>query len=159
MAVTETGQAGIAWETIVASLRNIHERGGWDITPYPIRYGQGLFVVLDLEQEELKLVDEDDVRDQTVLLEISAHTSSMEKRQMVIIGVSDLVIKEMSKRVNFLEEGAWIDIDVFTHHVLTDHVFTRHHVWFDSPNFVVEVTAKLVELLDNTLQYALPQLS
>ena len=32
MAVTETGQAGIAWETIVASLRNIHERGGWEIT-------------------------------------------------------------------------------------------------------------------------------
>lgn len=53
MAVTETGQAGIAWETIVASLRNIHERGGWDITPNPMRYGQELFVVLDLEQEEL----------------------------------------------------------------------------------------------------------
>lgn len=33
MAVTDTGQEGIAWETIVASLRNIHERGGWGITP------------------------------------------------------------------------------------------------------------------------------
>ena len=58
MAVTETGQAGIAWESIVASLRNISERGtGWDLIPHPMRYGQELFVVLDLEQEELHLVD------------------------------------------------------------------------------------------------------
>lgn len=148
MAVTETGPAGIAWETIVASLRNIHERGGWDITPHPMRYGQELFVVLDLEQEELQLVDEHDVRDQPVLLELSAHTT-IDERYMVLIGVSDLVRQEMSDRVNFLEEAAWIDSDVFTH----------YQFWADSPNLVVEVTAKLVELLDNTLQYALPQLS
>ena len=148
MAVTDTGQAGIAWETIVASLRNIHERGGWDITPHPMRYGQELFVVLDLEQEELQLVDEHDVRDQTVLLELSAHTP-IGDCYMVLIGVSDLVRQEMSGRANFLEEAAWIDSDVFT----------RYQVWADTPNFVVEVTAKLVELLDNTLQYALPQLS
>lgn len=148
MAVTETGQAGIAWETIVASLRNIHERGGWDITPHPMRYGQELFVVLDLEQEELQLVDEYDVRDQPVLLELSAHTT-IGDRHMVLIGVSNLVRQEMSDRASFLEEAAWIDSDVFT----------RYQVWADSPNFVVEVAAKLVELLDNTLQYALPQLS
>lgn len=52
-------------------------------------------------------------------------------------------------RVNFLEESVWINSDVFT----------KYQVWADSPSFVVEVTAKLVELLDNTLQYALPQLS
>lgn len=148
MAVTETGQAGIAWETIVASLRNIHERGGWDITPHPMRYGQELFVVLDLEQEELQLVDEHDMRDQPVLLELSAHTT-IGDRYMVLIGVSDLVRQEMSDRASFLEEAAWIDSDVFT----------RYQVWADTPSFVVEVTAKLVELLDNTLQYALPQLS
>ena len=148
MAVTETGQAGIAWETIVASLRNIHERGGWDITPHPMRYGQELFVVLDLEQDELKLVDEHDVRDRPVLLELSAHTTIGE-RYMVLIGVSDLIRQEMSDRVSFLEEGAWIVSDVFT----------PYQFWADSPSFVVEVTAKLVELLDNTLQYALPQLS
>jgi hypothetical protein len=153
MAVTDTGQEGIAWETIVASLRNIHERGGWDITPHPMRYGQELFVVLDLEQDELKLVDEHDVRDRPVLLdlELSAHTKIGigEQRYMVFIGVSDLVRQEMSARVNFLEESAWINSDVFS----------NYHVWADSPSFVVEVTAKLVELLDNTLQYALPQLS
>ena len=148
MDVTETGQAGIDWETIVASLRNIHERGGWDITPHPMRYGQELFVVLDLDQEELQLVDEHDVRDRPVLLELSAHTTIGE-RYMVLIGVSDLVRQEMSDRVGFLEEAAWIDSDVFT----------KFQVWADSPSFVVEVTAKLVELLDNTLQYALPQLS
>lgn len=148
MAVTGTVKAGIAWETIVASLRNIHERVGWDITPHPMRYGQELFVVLDLEQEELQLVDEHDVRDRPVLLELSAQTTTGE-RHFVLIGVSDLVRKEMSKRVNFLEEGAWIDSDVFTY----------QHVWADSPSFVVDVTATLVELLDNTLQYALPQLS
>ena len=148
MAVTDTGQEGIAWETIVASLRNIHERGGWDITPHPMRYGQELFVVLDLEQDELKLVDEHDVRDRPVLLELSAHTTIGE-RYMVLIGVSDLIRQEMSDRVSFLEEGAWIVSDVFTH----------YQFCADSPNFVVEVTAKLVELLDNTLQYALPQLS
>lgn len=148
MAVTEIGQAGIAWETIVASLRNIHERGGWDITPHPMRYGQELFVVLDLEQEELQLVDEHDVRDQPVLLELSAHTT-IGDRYMVLIGVSDLVRQEMSDRASFLEEAAWIDSDVFT----------RYQVWADTPSFVVEMTVKLVELLDNTLQYALPQLS
>ena len=148
MAVTDTGQEGIAWETIVASLRNIHERGGWDITPHPMRYGQELFVVLDLDQEELQLVDEHDVRDRPVLLELSAHTTIGE-RYMVLIGVSDLVRQEMSDRVGFLEEAAWIDSDVFTH----------YQFWADSPSFVVEVTAKLVELLDNTLQYALLQLS
>ena len=148
MAVTDTGQEGIAWETIVASLRNIHERGGWDITPHPMRYGQELFVVLDLDQEELQLVDEHDVRDRPVLLELSAHTTIGE-RYMVLIGVSDLVRQEMSDRVGFLEEAAWIDSDVFTH----------YQFWADSPSFVVEVAAKLVELLDNTLQYALPQLS
>lgn len=148
MSVTDTGQAGIAWETIVASLRNIHERGGWDITPHPMRYGQELFVVLNLEQEELQLVDEHDVRDRPVLLELSAHTTIGE-RYMVLIGVSNLVQQEMSDRASFLEEAAWIDSDVFTH----------YQFWADSPNFVVEVTAKLVELLDNTLQYALPQLS
>ena len=92
MAVTETGQAGIAWETIVASLRNIHERGGWDITPHPMRYGQELFVVLDLEQDKLKLVDEHDVRDRPVLLdlELSAHTKIGigEQRYMVFIGLA-----------------------------------------------------------------------
>ena len=128
MDVTETGQAGIDWETIVASLRNIHERGGWDITPHPMRYGQELFVVLDLDQEELQLVDEHDVRDRPVFLELSAHTTIGER---------------------YIEEAAWIDSDVFT----------KFQVWADSPSFVVEVTAKLVELLDNTLQYALPQLS
>lgn len=148
MAVTETGQAGIAWETIVASLRNIHERGGWGITPNHMRYGQELFVVLDLEQEELQLVDEHDVRDRPVLLELSAHTTIGE-RYMVLIGVSDLIRQEMSDRASFLEEAAWIDSDVLT----------RYQVWADTPSFVVEVTAKLVELLDNTLQYALPQLS
>lgn len=148
MAVTETGQAGIAWETIVASLRNIHERGGWGITPHPVGYGQELFVVLDLEQEELQLVDEHDACDRPVLLELSAHTTIGE-RYMVLIGVSDLVRQEMSDRASFLEEAAWIDSDVFTY----------YQFWADSPNFVVEVTAKLVELLDNTLQYALPQLS
>lgn len=154
MAVTDTGQECIVWETIVASLRNIHERGGWDITPHPMRYGQELFVVLDFEQEELQLVDEHDVRDRPVLLELSAHTTIGE-RHMVLIGVSDMVRQEMSDRVSFrdrvsfLEEAAWIDSDVFTH----------YQFWADSPNFVVEVTAKLVELLDNTLQYALPQLS
>ena len=104
MAVTDTGQEGIAWETIVCSLRNIHERGGWDITPHPMRYGQELFVVLDLEQDELKLVDEHDVRDRPVLLELSAHTTIGE-RYMVLIGVSDLIRQEMSDRVSFLEEG------------------------------------------------------
>ena len=148
MAVTDTGQEGIAWETIVASLRNIHERGGWDITPHPMRYGQELFVVLDLDQEELQLVDEHDVRDRPVFLELSAHTTIGE-RYMVLIGVSDLVRQEMSDRVGFLEEAAWIYSDVFT----------NFQVWADSPSVVVEVTAKLVELLDNTLQYALPQLS
>ena len=148
MAVTDTGQEGIAWETIVASLRNIHERGGWDITPHPMRYGQELFVVLDLDQEELQLVDEHDVRDRPVLLELRAHTTIGE-RYMVLIGVSDLVRQEMSDRVGFLEEAAWIDSDVFTH----------YQFWTDSPSFVVEVAAKLVELLDNTLQYALLQLS
>ena len=148
MAVTDTGQEGIAWETIVASLRNIHERGGWDITPHPMRYGQELFVVLDFGQEELQLVDEHDVRDRPVLLELSAHTTIGE-RYMVLIGVSDLVRQEMSDRVGFLEEADWIVSDVFTH----------YQFWADSPNFVVEVTAKLVELLDNTLQYAIPQLS
>lgn len=148
MAVTDTGQEGIAWETIVASLRNIHERGGWDITPHPMRYGQELFVVLDLEQDELQLVDEHDVRDRPVLLELSAHTTIGE-RYMVLIGVSDLIRQEMSNRVSFLEEGAWIVSDVFT----------PYQFWADSPSFVVEATAKLVELLDNTLQYALPQLS
>ena len=128
MAVTDTGQEGIAWETIVASLRNIHERGGWDITPHPMRYGQELFVVLDLDQEELQLVDEHDVRDRPVFLELSAHTTIGER---------------------YIEEAAWIDSDVFTH----------YQFWADSPSVVVEVTAKLVELLDNTLQYALPQLS
>lgn len=142
MAVTDTGQEGIAWETIVASLRNIHERGGWDITPHPMSYGQELFVVLDLDQEELQLVDEHDVRDRPVLLELSAHTTIGE-RYMVLIGVSDLVRQEMSDRVGFLEEAYWIDSDVFTH----------YQFWADSPSFVVEVTAKLVELLDNTLQY------
>lgn len=68
---------------------------------------------------------------------------------MVLIGVADLIRQEMSDRVSFLEEGAWIDSDVFT----------RYQLWVDSPNFVVEMTAKLVEILDNTLQYALPQLS
>ena len=72
MAVTETGQAGISWEEIVVSLRNIHERGGWDITPNHMRYGQELFVVLDLEQEELQLVHEYDVRDRPVLIELSS---------------------------------------------------------------------------------------
>ena len=148
MAVTDTGQEDIAWETIVASLRNIHERGGWDITPHPMRYGQELFVVLDFGQEELQLVDEHDVRDRPVLLELSAHTTIGE-RYMVLIGVSDLVRQEMSDRVGFLEEADWIVSDVFTH----------YQFWADSPNFVVEVTAKLVELLDNTLQYAIPQLS
>lgn len=147
MAVTQTGQAGIAWETIVASLRNISERGGWDITPHPMRYGQELFVVLDLEQEELQLVDEHDVRDRPVLLELSAHTTIGE-RHMVLIGVSNLVQQEMSDRASFLEEAAWIDSDVFTH----------YQFWADSPNFVVQATAKVVELLDYTLQYALPQL-
>ena len=151
MDVTETGQAGIDCETIVASLRNIHERGGWDITPHPMRYGQELFVVLDLEKEELQLVDEHDVLDRPVLLELSAHTKIGigEQRYMVLIGVPHLVRQEMRGRVNFLEEAAWIDSDVFT----------KFQVWADSPSFVVEVTAKLVELLDNTLQYALPQLS
>lgn len=148
MAVTKTGQAGIAWETIVASLRNIHERGGWEITPHPMRYGQELFVVLDLEQEELQLVDEHDVRDQPVLLELSAHTTIGE-RYMVLICVSDLVYQEISDRVNFLEEAIWIESDLFT----------DYQVWADEPDFVVQATAKVVELLDNTLQYALPQLS
>ena len=148
MAVTETGQAGIAWETIVASLRNIHERGGWEITPHPMRYGQELFVVLDLEQEELQLVDEHDVRDQPVLLGLSAHTTIGE-RYMVLICVSDLVYQEMSDRVNFLEEAIWIESDLFT----------DYQVLADEPDFVVQATAKVVELLDNTLQYALPQLS
>ena len=148
MAVTDTGRAGIAWETIVASLRNIHERGVWDITPHPMRYGQELFVVLDLEQEELQLVDEHDVRDQPILLELSVHTTIGE-RHMVLIGVSDLVRQEISDRGSILGEASWIDSDVFPH----------YQFWADSPSFVVEVTTKLVELLDNTLQYALPQLS
>ncbi len=148
MAVTETGQAGIAWETIVASLRNIHERGGWDITPHPMRYGQELFVVLDLEQDELQLVDEHDVRDRPVLLELSAHTTIGE-RYMVLIGVSNLVQQEMSDRASFLEEAIWIESDVFT----------RYQVWADEPDFLLKARARMVELLDNTLQYALPQLS
>ena len=148
MAVTHTGQAGISWETIVASLRNIHERGGWDITPHPMRYGQELFVVLDLEKEELQLVDEHDVRDRPVLLELSAHMTIGE-HYMVLIGVSYLVQKEMSDRISSPEEGDWIISDVFT----------PYQFWADSPSFVVQVTAKLVELLDNTLQYALQQLS
>ena len=148
MAVTETGQAGISWEEIVVSLRNIHERGGWDITPHPMRYGQELFVFLDLKQEELQLVDGYDVRDRPVLIELSTHTTIGE-RYMVLIGVSYRVRQEMSDRVSFLEEGAWIYSDVFT----------LYQVWADTPSFVVEMTAKLVELLDNTLQYALPQLS
>lgn len=150
MAVTETGQAGIAWETIVASLRNIHERGGWDITPHPMRYGQELFVVLDLEQEELQLVDEHDVLDRPVLLELSAHTKIGigEQRYMVLIGVSHLVRQEMIGRVNFQEEAIWIESDVFT----------RYQIWADEPYFVVQATARVVELLDHTIQYALPQL-
>ena len=148
MAVTQTGQAGIAWETIVASLRNIRERiDGWDLTPHPMRYGQELFVVLDLEQEELHLVDRRDVCDRPVLLELSAHTT-MGERYMVLIGVSKLVRQEMSDRVNFQEEAIWIDSDVFT----------RYQLWADEPDFVGQATAKVVELLDYTLQYALPQL-
>ena len=148
MAVTQTGQAGIAWETIVASLRNIRERiDGWDLTPHPMRYGQELFVVLDLEQEELHLVDRHDVCDRPVLLELSAHTT-MGERYMVLIGVSKLVRQEMSDRVNFQEEAIWIDSDVFT----------NYQVWADEPDFVGTATARVVELLDYTLQYALPQL-
>lgn len=148
MAVTQTGQAGIAWETIVASLRNIRERiDGWDITPQSMRYGQELFVVLDLEQEELHLVDGHDVCDRPVLLELSAHTT-MGDRYMVLIGVSKLVRQEMSDRVNFQEEAIWIQSDVFT----------NYQVWADEPDFVGTATARVVELLDYTLQYALPQL-
>ena len=147
MAVTETGQAGISWEEIVVSLRNIHERGGWDITPNHMRYGQELFVVLDLEQEELQLVHEYDVRDRPVLIELSAHTT-MGDRYMVLIGVSKLVRQEMSDRVNFQEEAIWIQSDVFT----------NYQVWADEPDFVGTATARVVELLDYTLQYALPQL-
>lgn len=152
MAVTETGQAGIAWETIVASLRNIIERGtGWDLTPHPMRYGQELFVVLDLEQEELHLVDRHDVCDRPVLLELSAHTT-MGDRYMVLIGVSELVRQEMSDRVNFQEEAIWIMSWI------ESDVFTRYQVWADEPDFVGEATARVVELLDYTLQYALLQL-
>ena len=148
MAVTQTGQAGIAWETIVANLRNIRERiDGWDITPHPMRYGQELFVVLDLEQEELHLVGRHDVCDRPVLLELSAHTT-IGDRYMVLIGVSKLVRQEMSDRVNFQEEAIWIESDVFK----------CYQVWADEPDFVVKVTARVVELLDYTLQYALPQL-
>ena len=148
MAVTQTGQAGIAWETIVANLRNIRERiDGWDITPHPMRYGQELFVVLDLEQEELHLVGRHDVCDRPVLLELSAHTT-IGDRYMVLIGVSKLVRQEMSDRVNFQEEAIWIESDVFK----------CYQVWADEPDFVVKVTARVVELLDYTLQYAMPQL-
>lgn len=148
MAVTQTGQAGIAWETIVASLRNIREQiDGWDLTPHPMRYGQELFVVLDLEQEELHLVDGHEVCDRPVLLELSAHTT-MGDRYMVLIGVSKLVRQEMSDRVNFQEEAIWIQSDVFT----------NYQVWADEPDFVGTATARVVELLDYTLQYALPQL-
>lgn len=147
MAVTQTGQAGIAWETIVVTLRNIRERGSWDITPQSMRYGQELFVVLDLEQEELHLVDGHDVCDRPVLLELSAHTT-MGDRYMVLIGVSKLVRQEMSDRVNFQEEAIWIQSDVFT----------NYQVWADEPDFVGTATARVVELLDYTLQYALPQL-
>ena len=148
MAVTQTGQAGIAWETIVANLRNIRERiDGWYITPHPMRYGQELFVVLDLEQEELHLVGRHDVCDRPVLLELSAHTT-IGDRYMVLIGVSKLVRQEMSDRVNFQEEAIWIESDVFK----------CYQVWADEPDFVVKVTARVVELLDYTLQYALPQL-
>ena len=148
MAVTQTGQTDIAWETIVASLRNIRERiDGWDITPQSMRYGQELFVVLDLEQEELHLVDGHDVCDRPVLLELSAHTT-MGDRYMVLIGVSKLVRQEMSDRVNFQEEAIWIQSDVFT----------NYQVWADEPDFVGTATARVVELLDYTLQYALPQL-
>lgn len=148
MAVIQTGQAGIAWETIVASLRNIRERiDGWDLTPHPMRYGQELFVVLDLEQEELHLVDRHEVCERPVLLELSAHTT-MGDRYMVLISVSKLVRQEMSDRVNFQEEAIWIESDVFT----------RYQVWADEPDFVVQATARVVELLDYTLQYALPQL-
>ena len=148
MAVTQTDQAGIAWETIVANLRNIRERiDGWDITPHPMRYGQELFVVLDLEQEELHLVGRHDVCDRPVLLELSAHTT-IGDRYMVLIGVSKLVRQEMSDRVNFQEEAIWIESDVFK----------CYQVWADEPDFVVKVTARVVELLDYTLQYALPQL-
>ena len=149
MAVTETGQAGIAWETIVASMRNIRERiDGWDLTPHPMRYGQELFVVLDLEKDGLHLVDRHEVCDLPILLELSAHTT-IGDRYMVLIGVSEIVREEMSSRVNFQEEAIWIESDVFT----------RYQVWADEPDFVVQATAKVVELLDNTLQYALPQLS
>ena len=147
MAVTQTGQAGIAWETIVVTLRNIRERGSWDITPQSMRYGQELFVVLDLEQEELHLVDGHDVCDRPVFLELSAHTT-MGDRYMVLIGVSKLVRQEMSDRVNFQEEAIWIQSDVFT----------NYQVWADEPDFVGTATARVVELLDYTLQYALPQL-
>ena len=67
---------------------------------------------------------------------------------MVLIGVSKLVRQEMSDRVNFQEEAIWIESDVFT----------RYQVWADEPDFVGEATARVVELLDYTLQYALPQL-
>lgn len=148
MAVTQTGQAGIAWETIVAILRNISERGtGWDLTLHPMRYGQELFVVLDLEKDGLHLVDRHEVCDRPVLLELGAHTT-IGDRYMVLIGVSNLVRQEMSDRVNFQEEAIWIDSDVFTY----------YQVWADEPDFVVQATAKVVELLDYTLQYALPQL-
>ena len=148
MAVTQTDQAGIAWETIVANLRNIRERiDGWDITPHPMRYGQELFVVLDLEQEELHLVGRHDVCDRPVLLELSAHTT-IGDRYMVLIGVSKLVRQEMSDRVNFQEEAIWIESDVFK----------CYQVWADEPDFVVKVTARVVELLDYTLQYSMPQL-
>lgn len=147
MAVTEIVQAGIAWVTIVVTLRNIRERGSWDITPQSMRYGQELFVVLDLEQEELHLVDGHDVCDRPVLLELSAHTT-MGDRYMVLIGVSKLVRQEMSDRVNFQEEAIWIQSDVFT----------NYQVWADEPDFVGTATARVVELLDYTLQYALPQL-
>ena len=112
-----------------------------------MRYGQELFVVLDLEQEELHLVDGHDVCDRPVFLELSAHTT-MGDRYMVLIGVSKLVRQEMSDRVNFQEEAIWIQSDVFT----------NYQVWADEPDFVGTATARVVELLDYTLQYALPQL-
>ena len=112
-----------------------------------MRYGQELFVVLDLEQEELHLVGRHDVCDRPVLLELSAHTT-IGDRYMVLIGVSKLVRQEMSDRVNFQEEAIWIESDVFK----------CYQVWADEPDFVVKVTARVVELLDYTLQYALPQL-
>lgn len=43
---------------------------------------------------------------------------------------------------------SWIDSDVFTY----------YQIWADEPDFVVKATARVVELIDYTLQYALPQL-